>query len=148
MKNELLKLSYFKHQNAAAVLDVANPPQIGSQLSMIGGLIIYTAVGAKVSFNMIKIQHDQNCLTRWLTSHINFTIFLDLTYLLRTAKVSLGWARNLFDSSYFSLYGLPPKLFPRCLFTWYCAAFLAVSIYLGFGPVVLVYELTMLSCNI
>ena len=42
---------------------------------MIGGLIIYTAVGAKVSFNMIKIQHDQDCLTRWLASLINFTNF-------------------------------------------------------------------------
>ena len=40
------------------------------------------------------------------------------------------------------------QAFPPVTIYSYCAAFLAVSIYLEFGPVVLVYELTMLSCNI
>ena len=38
--------------------------------------------------------------------------------------------------------------FPPVTIYSFCAAFLAVSIYWEFGPVVLVYEITMLSCNI
>ena len=39
------------------------------------------------------------------------------------------------------------QAFPPVTIYSFCAAFLAVFIYWEFWPVVLVYELTMLSCN-